>query len=50
MVSLGKGCYVGQETLAKLATYDGVKRQLRRWHARRGGRGGRRPGHPAPGR
>jgi folate-binding Fe-S cluster repair protein YgfZ len=22
---------VGQETLAKLATYDGVKRQLRRW-------------------
>jgi folate-binding protein YgfZ len=31
-VSLSKGCYVGQETLAKLATYDGVKRQLRRWH------------------
>jgi folate-binding protein YgfZ len=31
-VSLGKGCYVGQETLARLATYDGVKRQLRRWH------------------
>lgn len=30
-VSLTKGCYVGQETLAKLATYDGVKRQLRRW-------------------
>jgi len=30
-VSLGKGCYVGQETLAKLATYDGVKQQLRRW-------------------
>jgi len=29
-VSLSKGCYVGQETLAKLATYDGVKRQLRR--------------------
>jgi folate-binding Fe-S cluster repair protein YgfZ len=22
---------VGQETLAKLATYDGVRRQLRRW-------------------
>jgi hypothetical protein len=22
---------VGQETLAKLATYDGVKQQLRRW-------------------
>ncbi len=32
-VSLGKGCYVGQETLAKLATYDGVKQQLRRWFA-----------------
>ncbi len=31
-VHLGKGCYVGQETLAKLATYDGVRRQLRRWH------------------
>jgi folate-binding protein YgfZ len=30
-VSLNKGCYVGQETLAKLATYDGVRRQLRRW-------------------
>jgi len=30
-VSLGKGCYVGQETLARLATYDGVKQQLRRW-------------------
>ena len=30
-VSLAKGCYVGQETLAKLATYDGVKQQLRRW-------------------
>jgi folate-binding protein YgfZ len=36
-VSLSKGCYVGQETLAKLATYDGVKRQLRRWHAPAGG-------------
>lgn len=32
-VSLSKGCYVGQETLAKLATYDGVKQQLRRWWA-----------------
>jgi folate-binding protein YgfZ len=32
-VSLSKGCYVGQETLAKLATYDGVKQQLRRWYA-----------------
>ncbi len=31
-MSLNKGCYVGQETLAKLATYDGVKQQLRRWH------------------
>jgi folate-binding protein YgfZ len=31
-VSLSKGCYVGQETLARLATYDGVKQQLRRWH------------------
>jgi folate-binding protein YgfZ len=31
-VSLNKGCYVGQETLAKLATYDGVKQQLRGWH------------------
>ena len=30
-VSLNKGCYVGQETLARLATYDGVKQQLRRW-------------------
>ncbi|MEB3266631.1 MAG: folate-binding protein [Cyanobacteriota bacterium] len=29
-VSLSKGCYVGQETLAKLATYNGVHRQLRR--------------------
>lgn len=32
-VSLNKGCYVGQETLAKLASADGVKQQLRRWHA-----------------
>ncbi|MEB3259399.1 MAG: folate-binding protein [Cyanobacteriota bacterium] len=31
-VSLNKGCYVGQETLAKLASGDGVKQQLRRWH------------------
>jgi folate-binding protein YgfZ len=31
-VSLSKGCYAGQETLARLATYDGVKQQLRRWH------------------
>jgi folate-binding protein YgfZ len=32
-VSLNKGCYVGQETLAKLASSDGVKQQLRRWQA-----------------
>jgi folate-binding protein YgfZ len=32
-VSLTKGCYVGQETLARLATYDGVRQQLRRWSA-----------------
>ena len=32
-VSLNKGCYVGQETLAKLATYDGVKQQLRHWQS-----------------
>lgn len=30
-VSLSKGCYVGQETLARLVTYDGVRRRLRRW-------------------
>ena len=36
-VSLNKGCYVGQETLAKLATYDGVKQQLRRWRTDRTG-------------
>lgn len=36
-VSLSKGCYVGQETLAKLATYDGVKQQLRHWRAPRTG-------------
>ncbi|MFM2159375.1 MAG: hypothetical protein RLZZ124_1849 [Cyanobacteriota bacterium] len=34
-VSLSKGCYVGQETLAKLATYDGVKQQLRYWRTDR---------------
>ena len=39
-VSLGKGCYVGQETLARLATYDGVKQQLRRWFS---------PASPGPG-
>jgi folate-binding protein YgfZ len=37
-VSLNKGCYVGQETLAKLATYDGVKQQLRHWRCGDGGR------------
>jgi len=36
-VSLNKGCYVGQETLAKLATYDGVKQQLRYWRTSRTG-------------
>ena len=41
-VSLTKGCYVGQETLAKLATYDGVRQQLRRWHWAPGG------GQPPP--
>jgi folate-binding protein YgfZ len=41
-VSLSKGCYIGQETLAKLATYDGVKQQLRRWHRPAG------PGAAAP--
>ena len=35
-VSLNKGCYVGQETLAKLATYDGVKQQLRHWRTAAG--------------
>ena len=30
-VSLQKGCYVGQETLAKLVTYGGLKQQLRCW-------------------
>jgi len=36
-VNLNKGCYVGQETLAKLATYDGVKQQLRGWCTNRTG-------------
>lgn len=31
-VSLTKGCFVGQETLARLVTYDGIRQQLRRWH------------------
>jgi tRNA-modifying protein YgfZ len=28
MVSLNKGCYIGQETIARLDTYQGVKQQL----------------------
>ena len=32
-VSLQKGCYVGQETLAKLVAYDGLKQQLRFWRS-----------------
>jgi tRNA-modifying protein YgfZ len=27
-ISLGKGCYIGQETIARLHTYRGVKQQL----------------------
>ena len=47
-VSLSKGCYVGQETLAKLASSNGVKQQLRRWHMapQAGGLGALGPGHP----
>ena len=30
-MSLSKGCYLGQETMAKLASRDGVKQQLRFW-------------------
>ena len=30
-ISLEKGCYLGQETLAKLASRDGAKQQLRCW-------------------
>ncbi|WP_232200449.1 folate-binding protein YgfZ [Synechococcus sp. CC9616] len=30
-VSLSKGCYLGQETMAKLASKGGVKQQLRTW-------------------
>ena len=44
-VSLNKGCYVGQETLAKLSTYDGVKQQLRRWSWKP--QAGGQPGEPA---
>lgn len=31
-LSLDKGCYLGQETVAKLASRDGVKQKLRCWH------------------
>ena len=30
-ISLSKGCYLGQETMAKLAASGGVKQQLRSW-------------------
>ncbi|MGB1621528.1 MAG: glycine cleavage T-protein [Synechococcus sp.] len=30
-VNLSKGCYLGQETMAKLANRDGTKQQLRFW-------------------
>ncbi|MDH3590818.1 MAG: aminomethyltransferase, partial [Planctomycetota bacterium] len=29
-ISLNKGCYVGQEVIARLKTYDKVQRRLRR--------------------
>lgn len=32
-VALSKGCYLGQEVLARLVTYDGVKQQLRLWRS-----------------
>ena len=32
-VSLDKGCYLGQETMAKLASKGGVKQQLRFWRS-----------------
>ena len=32
-VALNKGCYLGQEVLARLLTYDGVKQQLRFWRS-----------------
>jgi len=32
-VALNKGCYLGQEVLARLMTYDGVKQQLRFWQS-----------------
>ena len=33
VVALDKGCYLGQEVLARLMTYDGVKQQLRLWRS-----------------
>ena len=39
-VSLSKGCYLGQETLAKLQSRDGVRQRLRRWWCP--------PGRPVP--
>jgi folate-binding protein YgfZ len=39
-VSLSKGCYLGQETLAKLQSRDGVRQRLRRWWCP--------PGQPVP--
>jgi folate-binding protein YgfZ len=30
-LSLSKGCYLGQETIAKLTARDGVKQKLRHW-------------------
>ena len=32
-VSLDKGCYLGQEVLARLVTYGGIKQQLRLWRS-----------------
>ena len=32
-VELNKGCYLGQETVAKLASRGGVKQQLRCWQS-----------------
>lgn len=32
-VALNKGCYLGQEVLARLVTYGGVKQQLRLWRS-----------------
>ena len=33
-INLDKGCYLGQETLAKLVSRDGVKQKLRYWTCR----------------